>query len=155
MKAPRVALLAMVLALVADAALACTIIIPPPRPGETLLQAAIRMERTQQRRLRAESSHVYLARVVRDGRRIVFEPVLVIDGSSPPRHVPASNNTNCEPSEPVMGELRIVFARRLSPAEFPWRPWRWGQGALLGSRLPGEVVDLDLASALMKAARND
>ncbi|RZJ02804.1 MAG: hypothetical protein EON89_13930 [Brevundimonas sp.] len=145
----------MALCLAAGEALACTVIIPPPRPGETLVQAAIRMERREQRRLRTEASHVYLARVVEEQDGRFFQPVLAIDGSSPPRRVSAANQTNCEPSEAAAGELRIVFARRLGPADMPWRPWKWGEGALLGSRRPGEVVDRDLAAALRRAAAND
>ena len=150
-----IAPLTMVLCLAAGEAFACTVIIPPRAPGETILQAVTRMERRDQRFLRAEASHVYLARVVEERSGRFFEPVLVIDGSSPPRRVSAHNRTNCEPSEPAPGELRIVFTRRLGPAEFPWRPWKWGANALLGSRRPGEVVDRDLAAALRRAAAND
>ena len=155
MKTMAAAAWATVLCLGASEALACSIIIPPPRPGENMRQAVIRMERAQQQRLRAAASHVYLARVVREDQGLVFTPVLTIDGSAPPREVSASRSTNCEPSDPMAGELRIVFARRTGRADHPWKPWRWGEGVALGSRQPGEVVDLDLAQALGRAARND
>jgi hypothetical protein len=154
MKILAIAPLTMVLCLAAGEALACTVIIPPPGPGETLAQAAIRIERREQRRLRAEASHVYLARVVERAGGRVFQPVLAIDGSSPPRRVSAANHTHCEPSEAAAGELRIVFARRLGPANLRWRPWRWGEGVLLGSRRPGEVLDRDLAAAFRRAAND-
>lgn len=145
----------LMLCLAAGEASACMVIIPPREPGETILQAVTRMERRDQRRLRTEASHVYLARVVEGRSDRFFEPVLAIDGPSPPRRISAANRSNCEPSEPAPGELRIVFTRRLGPADFPWRPWKWGANTLLGSRRPGEVVDRDLAAALSRAAAND
>jgi hypothetical protein len=147
--------LGLIIGSAAQSASACTLILDAPRPGQTPEQAAIRMERAQQRQLRAQASHVFLGRVVGSGTDGYFEPVLTIKGGPPPRRVPAFSRNHCEPSEPRPGELRIVFAQRLGRMDYPWRPWRWGDGVLLGSRRPGEVKDRDLAAALGRAVTND
>ncbi|HZV85866.1 MAG TPA: hypothetical protein VFF48_12845 [Brevundimonas sp.] len=148
------ALLGLALGMAAGSASACTLILDPPRSGETMEQVAIRMERAQQRQMGMQASHVFLGRVVGGGTGGYFEPVLAIKGGSPPRRVPAFSRAHCEPSEPAAGELRIVFSQRLGRADYPWRPWRWGDGVLLGSRRPAEVKDRDLAAALRRAVGN-
>lgn len=148
-------LLALALWVAAETASACTLILDAPRAGETLEQVANRMERAQQRQLRSQASHVFLGRVVASGTDGYFEPVLAIKGGRPPRRVPMFSRNHCEPSEPRAGELRIVFAQRLGRTDYPWRPWRWGDGVLLGSRRPGEVRERDLAAALRQAVADD
>ena len=133
-------------------AMACTIILPAPRAGETLAQVAFRQDRFQQQRLRREASAVYLARVVSSAQGPYFRPSLSIEGDRPPRRADASPPTNCEPSTPAPGELRIVFTRRIVPSDDFWRPWRWGRHVVIGSRRPGEVADPALAAALREAA---
>jgi hypothetical protein len=155
MRAGLSALFGLALWAAAEGALACTIILPPLRPGETREQSAIRMERARQRDMQAQATHVFLGRVVGSGIESYFEPVLAIKGSRPPRRVPAFNRDDCERSEPAAGELRIVFAQRPGRTAFPWRPWRWDDGVLLGSRRPDEVKDRDLAAALRRAVGND
>lgn len=149
----RVIAMAMLATVVSAApAMGCTIILPAPRPGETLAQLAFRQDRLHQQRLRREASAVYLARVVSSAQGPYFRPSLSIEGARPPRRADASPDTNCEPSTPGPGELRIVFTRRIGPSDDFWRPWRWGRHVVIGSRRPGEVADPALAAALRDAA---
>ena len=142
----------LVTAIAAAPALACTIILPAPSAGETVAQVAFREDRTQQQRLRREASATYLARVVQSAQVPYFRPSLSIEGARPPRRADASPHTNCEPSAPAPGELRIVFTRRTGPSDDFWRPWRWGRHVVIGSRRPAEVADPALAAALREAA---
>ena len=153
MRGRRIFALAAAAALVLAApAIACTVILPVPGEGETLAQVAFRQDGLHQRRLRGEATAVYLARVTpaRDG--FYFRATVPIEGEQPPRRAEVRPGPDCEPSSPAPGELRIVFARRVRPADDFWRPWRWGRQVVIGSRRPAEVADLGLARALRDAA---
>ena len=144
------------LCLAASEAMACTVLIPPPRPGETGLHASIRAERVEQRRLRAASTHVYLARVAAGGdeRLPIFISLAPIEGGAPPRRIADRDATSCEVTTPIPGEARLIFVRRVSPSDAPWRPWTWGSGRVLGSRLPSQIVYAGIVEALDRAVRS-
>lgn len=147
-----IATAALASAISAAPVVACTILLPAPRAGETLAQVAFRQERIEQQRLRRQATAVYLARVTASARGPYFRPVLAMEGGRPPRRAEARDGPNCGPSTPAPGELRIVFSRRTGPSEAPWRPWRWGDPVVIGSRRPAEVADPGLARALREAA---
>lgn len=147
-----VGIAAAAVALTAGEAAACTLFEPPAAPGETLTQSVLRRDRDQQRHLRSLASHVFLARVRRSaGPRLRFEPIALIDGPRPASWVFVQGGS-CE-AEPRVGELRIVFARRLGPEELPGDPVGWGRFAVLGAVRPEGVRDPALAEALSQAAR--
>jgi hypothetical protein len=146
------ATMALATAVSAGPAMACTILLPAPRAGETLAQVAFRQDRLQQQRLRHEATAIYLARVIPTAQGPYFRPSLSIEGARPPRRASASPTSDCEPSTPAPGELRLVFTRTIGPSDDVWRPWRWGRPVVIGSRRPAEVADPGLAAALRKAA---
>ncbi len=135
-------------------ALACSIILPAPRPGEAIEAVVDRVERGTQQTLRGHATHIFLARVLAHPRRPSnFQPVVALKGDTPPRQMSAASREPCEPTTPAPGELRIVFAQRISISDMPWRPWRWGDLVVIGSRRPDEVRDPELATLLRRAAR--
>jgi len=139
--------LAIVMALFAADAAACTIFEPPPVEGETVEQSVWRREAARQRHLRQTVSHVYVARVVRTGRNLRFDPVAVIEGRRPPRWVFVPTNGTCD-APPLPGELRVVFAEYLDHEEFPGQPWNWGRLGVAHSVRLDRVADPALAAAL-------
>lgn len=137
----------------APSAEACTVIIPMPWPGETFEQAAVRVERDEQRGLMAQSDAIYLARSSLDAatRTAHLTTLAGLSGARPPRTSLIRDRESCGGWSGPRGSV-VVFARRIGMSDAPWRPWRWGRWVVIGWRPASEVVEPVLIDSL-RAAR--
>ena len=152
----RLAFIAMLGWTIASPSMACTILISPPRPGETLEQAAIRGERAAQVTAWESADTVFLARVVETaevangGVRYTFQSVAPIHGIAPPRRLSDTwFGYECHGSEWSRGDLAIVYADHISLREYWRRWWQWQQ--IMAVR-PSAAFDPRIARALRASA---
>jgi len=153
----RLAFIAVLGWMVASPSMACTLMISPPRPGETLDQAAVREERADQIMAWEEADAVFLARVVEvaevanGGVRYTFLPIAGLHGSAPPSRLSTTGFASLCYDDPEwsQGELAIVYADRISLNEY-WL--RWGQWQEIKAVRPAAAFDPRIARALRASA---
>lgn len=144
-------LAALVAALFAGTVVACTMIIPLPKEGETFEQAMAEMYRKEQAMLIGQSDAVFLASSRFDPRigQSRLSTVKGLIGRRPPSRMrikdglPGCGGSPARPSGTV-----VVFAQQISWREDFWRPWRWGRWVGIDWRRQDEIVEPRLLSAL-------
>jgi len=137
------------------AALACTVIVPMPRQGETFEQAAIRMNFEDQRRLTALSDAVFLASARYDPaiKRSLLTTLKALVGRKPPARMKAKDGpVGCSDTPERLAGRVVVFAQQIGMREDFWRPWRWGRWVAIDWRSVDEIVDPHLAAQLRRPA---
>lgn len=139
-----------------SSSMACTLMMNPPRPGETIEQAALREERAAQVASWNEADSIFLARVVEtaqvenDGVRYTFETIAPVRGAAPPKRL--SNiwySDGCHGRAWSRGEVAVVYADRIGFLE-DWS--RWGQWVEVDAVLPSVALDPRVAPALRASA---
>jgi len=102
--------------------------------------------RFQQRRW-ANADAIFLARATpREGFESDLRLIATITGSASPKRSMVHVNGMCGEAPPE--GVVIVFAQRLDPGDFPWRPWRWREWVVTSYVYPHEVVDPQMVTAL-------
>lgn len=137
------------------AALACTMVVPMPREGETFEQAEIRMNIEDQRRLAGLSDAVFLASARYDPaiKRSRLTTLKALVGRNPPARMKAKDGpVGCSNSPERPAGQVVVFAQQIGIREDFWRPWRWGRWVAIGWRPVDEVVDPNLRAHLRRPA---
>jgi hypothetical protein len=137
-----------------SAAVACTVIVPMPGPGETFELAALRSEREHQRTLMAHADAIYLARSTQDGeaRASRLSTIASVSGARPPRRSTIRDTQGCGGWSGPRGTV-IVFAAQIGMRDDPWKPWRWGRWVVIGWIAPTAVVAPELVTSLRETAQ--
>lgn len=138
--------------------MACTLMIDPPRPGETVEQAALRDEHAAQVKAWDTADSVYLARVTEateienGGVRYTFEPIKPMRGIVPPRRLSDTwRSDRCYGRAWSRGEVAVIYAIRIRFNE-DWS--RWGQWVEIHALPPAAALDPRIAPALQASAEN-
>jgi hypothetical protein len=134
---------------------ACTVIIPPPRAGETFEQALVRTELAEQRLLMRQADAVYLGEASHDTRARTSRVTTLasLQGRPPPRQGLIRDRQGCgEVWTGARGKV-VVFAAQIGIRDDPWKPWRWGRWVIIGWRPAAEVVEPRLVAGLQNPRR--
>ena len=144
-------LAALVAALFAGTAVACTMIIPLPKEGETFEQAMAEMYRKEQAMLIGQSDAVFLASSRFDPRigQSRLSTVKGLIGRRPPSRMRIKDGLpDCGGSPTRPSGNVVVFAQQIGWREDFWRPWRWGRWVAIGWRDRDQIAEPRLLSAL-------
>ena len=139
--------------LFAGTAVACTMIIPLPREGETFEQAMAEMYRKEQAMLIGQSDAVFLATARFDPRvgQSRLSTVNGLLGRRPPSRMRIKDGLpDCGGSPTRPSGNVVVFAQQISWREDFWRQWRWGRWIGIGWRRQDEIAEPRLLAALSR-----
>lgn len=137
--------------LYAGMAVACTMLIPFPKEGETFEQMMAELDRKEQALLISQSDAVFLASSRFDPRigQSRLSTVKGLLGRRPPARMrikdglPGCGGFPTRPHGTV-----VVFAQQISWREDFWRPWRWGRWVAIDWLHRDAIAEPRLLSAL-------
>jgi len=134
----------------ANAAAACTVIVPMPRPGESFEQAAARAELEAQQLLMRQADSVFLGQASYDAadRNSRLTTVAPLHGRHPPRQSLIRDRQGCGGVWVGAHGRVVVFAAQIDMRDDPWKPWRWGRWVVIGWRPVADVIEPRLTARL-------